>query len=279
MKEAISRQGAKVAKKCFHSSLRSLRLCVSLLLAFSLLWVLPAMAENAEALFSQGVQAYAAEDYEGAMKLLEQATGSEPKVARYHYWLGKAYGRRAEHINPLRAWSLARKVRAEFERAVELDGNDVLVLNDLLDFYLRAPGMVGGGEDKAQAIAARLAQLNRAEGHRAEAQILAKRKDHAGAEKEFRRALELEPAKLGRLLDLASFLSERGRYTEADALFDRAAQLAPRSPEYLFARGQQLALARRNPEQARGLLEQYLHSARQPDDPPPSEVQALLKKL
>jgi Tfp pilus assembly protein PilF len=124
-----------------------------------------------------------------------------------------------------------------------------------------------------------LAAISAAEGHRAQALLFAKKKDWPAAEREYRRALEGEPEKVGRLLELATFLAQRDRHAEADALFDRAAQLAPDSPEYLFARGKQLALARRHPQQARELLERYLKSPRQPDDPPRSEVEALLKKL
>ena len=109
--------------------------------------------------------------------------------------------------------------------------------------------------------------------------LLAKRKDYAAAERELRKAVEMEPNKQGRLLDLAAFLTDRGRYDEADALYDRAAALNPESPDYLFSRGQQLAKSNRNPQQARQLLERYLKMPRQPDDPPPSEVLALLKKL
>ena len=249
------------------------------LFVLALLFALAAGAREAEPLFAEGLEAYAVEDYERAASLFEQAAQLQPSVAKYHHWFGKACGRRAERVFFTRAMGMAKKVRASFERAVELDGENVQILADLFEFYLEAPGFLGGGEDEARAIAARLAGLNPAEGHRARAVLLAKKKDYVGAEKEFRRALELEPTKVGRLLDLASFLAGRSRHAEADALFDRAAELAPNSPEYLFARGKQLALAKRNPRQARELLEQYLRTPRQPDDPPPSEVQGLLKKL
>ena len=68
-------------------------------------------------------------------------------------------------------------------------------------------------------------------------------------------------------------------HAEAEELFDRAAVLEPNSPDYLFTRGRALALAGRDLKQAREFLERYLRSPRQPDDPPPSEVQSLLKKL
>ena len=251
----------------------------TLLLFAILLASLPVFAEDAETLFSQGLQVYGAENYERAIQLFEQAAKAAPSVSRYEHWLGKAYGRRAERVIFIKAGGLAKKAKAAFERAVELDPQNVGALTDLLDYYLSAPAILGGGEDKARGIAARLAKISPAEGHRAQALLFAKRKEYAEAEREFRRASELEPAKLGRLLDLACFLNERGRYDEADALFDQAAKRDPKSPEYLFARGRQLAVSKRNPERARELLEQYLRSPRGPDDPPPSEVQALLKKL
>jgi tetratricopeptide (TPR) repeat protein len=241
--------------------------------------VLLLLAAGPDQLFQAGQQAYAAEDYEKAMDLFEQAIQASPKTARYHLWYGRACGRRAERVVFFRALGLAKKVASSFEKAVELDPQSVEALNDLLEFYLAAPGIAGGGAEKAPPLAARLAAISPAEGHRAQALIFAKKKDWETAEREYRRALELEPDKLGRLLELASFLAQRGRQDEADALFDRAARLAPDSPEYLFARGKQLALAKRHPQQARALLEQYLKSPRKPDDPPRSEVESLLKKL
>ncbi len=246
-------------------------------LAVLLLLAVPDSA--AEAAFLAGQKAYAAEEYEKAMSLFEKAVEAAPDVGRYHHWYGRACGRRAQHVIFFRAMGLAKKVAAAFEKAVQLEPRNVEALNDLLEFYLEAPGFVGGGAEKAAAIAERLAKISPAEGHRAQALILAKKKDWAGAEREYRKALELEPEKVGRVLDLASFLDSRGARAEADALFDRAARLAPDSPEYLFARGKSLAESRRNPEQARRLLERYLRSDRKPDDPPRSEVEALLKKL
>ena len=94
-----------------------------------------------------------------------------------------------------------------------------------------------------------------------------------------RQALELEPHRLSRVLELASFLSNRGRHEEADELFALAARISPEAPSYLFARGEALVLAKRDPDLARQLLGRYLNSDRAPDDPPPSQVRELLKKL
>jgi TolA-binding protein len=42
-------------------------------------------------------------------------------------------------------------VRAEFERAVALDGNNVSARSDLTEYYLEAPGFLGGDKNKARA--------------------------------------------------------------------------------------------------------------------------------
>lgn len=234
---------------------------------------------GAAALFEQGVQAYAAENYDGAIAVFEKATQAAPGNPEYHDWLGKAYGRKAERVIFFRAIGLARKARNEFQKSVELDGRYVDGLSDLLDYCLQAPGFLGGGLDRAKTVAAQMAKASPTEGHRAEALIRTKERDYAGARKEYQRAIDLDPAKVGRLLDLAAFLNERGDYAEADAVFDRAEKLAPHSPDYLFTRGQQLVLSKRDHERARELLRAYLRSERKPDDASPSEVESLLKKL
>jgi len=235
--------------------------------------------KNAEGLFSQGREAYQAENYQRAMDLFAEAARLEPGSSRYHHWLGKATGRRAERASFLTAPRLAGKARTAFERAVQLDGSNTAALADLFEYYLEAPGVLGGGEDKARAMASRLGALSPAEGHRAQAAVRIKKKDWVGAEAELRRALELDHENRNRLLDLASFLTDRGRYQEADTLLDRAAEAAPNVPEVVFARARRLVAAGAEPARARQLLEQYLRSERQPDDPPRSEAEALLKKI
>ena len=239
----------------------------------------PAPTEAPEKLFAAGQQAHAAEDYEKAMELFEQATAAAPDVSRYHLWYGRACGMRADRIGMFGGFGLARKTLAAFRKAAEVDPANVEALNDLLEYYVAAPGIVGGGVEKAVPIAERLATISPPEGHRAQARILSKQKDWQGAEREYRKALALEPEKPGRMLDLASFLARRDRRQEADEWFDRAARLSPDSPDYLWARGSELARSKRNPQLARDLLERYLKASRKPDDPPASEARELLKKL
>jgi len=217
-------------------------------------------------------------EYKKASEFLEKAVASQPSNSVYVHWLGRAYGRRAETSAPFFAPGYASKARQDFERAVALDPNNEEAMNDLFDYYLEAPGFLGGGYEKAQQIAQRIAQLNQAEGHFAQAQLADKRKQYDTAEEQLRRAMELAPRQVGRVLDLARYLAKRGHYEESEAVFEKAEQLDPNSPRVYFARARTYIEERRNLAEAQDLLIKYLHSALTPDDPPRAQAEKLLKQ-
>jgi tetratricopeptide (TPR) repeat protein len=215
--------------------------------------------------------------YKNSTGWLEKAVAEDPGNSRYYDWLGRAYGRRAEESSFLTALPYANKTRDSFEKAVALDPANLEALDDLFEYYLQAPGIVGGGVDKAEGVAARIGRLSEAESHYALARLAQKRKDLRVAEREFRRAMQLAPGDIGRVIDLAVFVAQQGHYEESDALFGRAAQIEPDSPKLMFARAAAYIQGGRNLEDARMLLRQYAGSRITPDDPPRSEVSRLLK--
>jgi len=217
--------------------------------------------------------------YKNAAAYLEKAIGQDPGNSSYYDWLGKAYGRRAETSSFLTALPWANKTRAAFEKAVALDGSNLEALSDLFEYYLEAPGLVGGGVDKAERIAAQIQRFSGAEYHYACARLAEKRKDFARAEQELRMAMELAPNQIGRVIDLAEFLSKHGRFEESDALFRRAAEMQPRSPKLMFARAESYIHSGRNLPQAQQLLHEYASLQITPDDPSRAEAARLLKNL
>ena len=164
-----------------------------------------------------------------------------------------------------------------FERAVELGPSNLEALSDVFEYYLQAPGMVGGGLDKAENVARRFAGLNEAEYHWARARLAERRKDFEAAERLFRAAREAAPNEVGRTLDLAVFLSSRGKYGEGDALFRAAEDNHPRSPKVLYARAAAYIQSKRKLDQAEALLDTYLALQTTPEDPSRLEAAALQK--
>jgi tetratricopeptide (TPR) repeat protein len=218
-------------------------------------------------------------EYKGSQEAFEKAVAAEPNSSVYHHWLGKAYGRRAETSNPLTAPMLASKARQSFERAVELDGRNIEAINDLFSYYMEAPGFLGGGIDKAQALLKKIQALDPVEYHYAMAQIAEKRKDIRTAEHHFRQAFSLAPKSVGRAIDLARFLSKQGKLQESEVVFAQAERIAPQNPRLMFERASAYVRAKKNLDEAKSLLQQYLKSPLTPDDPPRAEAERLLKQV
>ena len=215
--------------------------------------------------------------YKQAVASFQKALGQNSVNSEYYDWLGRAYGRLAEQSSFLSALGYAKKTVRAFERAVELDPSNLEALSDVFEYYLQAPGIVGGGLDKAENFARRFAGLNAAEYHWARARLAEKRKDFETAEREFRAALASDSNEVGRALDLAAFLSSGGRYGESDALFGAAADNHPRSPKVFYAHAAADIQSKRKLDQAEALLDRYLTMQITPDDPSRREAAALLQ--
>lgn len=217
-------------------------------------------------------------DYNKAVEAFETAVSREPQNGNYMHWLGRTYGRQAEAANIFRAPGLAVKTRQAFERSVKLDPTNKEALNDLFEFYLDAPGFLGGGLNRAEELVVQIGKLDEAEGYYARAVLADKRKDFNSAEAQFRRAMELAPKQVGRVLDLAKFLARRGKVSESDQLFNQAMKTAPDSPQVMYDRAATYVKQKRNLSEAQTLLERYLKSNLTPDNEPRERALELLKQ-
>jgi len=217
-------------------------------------------------------------EYKRATEALERAAQLGAGGSDFYVWLGRAYGRRAETAGPFTAPGLASRARKMFERAVELDIRNREATGDLLDYYLGAPGFLGGGLNKAEELAQKVTAADPPEGYYLLAQVAEKRRHYATAEQHLRQALGLAPRQVNRITDLAKYLAKRGRTEESDQLFARAAEVAPGDPEVKYYRAETYIDGRRHLEDARQLLEQYLASPLTPNDPSRASAEALLKK-
>ncbi len=220
---------------------------------------------------------YGLADFKKATEALEHAVAMDSSKSNYFLWLGRAYGRRAETSAFLTAPGHATKARTNFERAVALDPRNLPALNDLFEYYLQAPGFLGGGFDKATAVAEKIRALDPVEYYFTQARLAEKRKEFNNAEAQLRRAVDLAPRQVGRVIDLAKFLSQQGRYQESEAAFQKAHKIEPQNPKLLFEQAATYIQTKRNLEMARALLKRYLDADLTPEDPPRQEAERLLK--
>jgi cytochrome c-type biogenesis protein CcmH/NrfG len=245
----------------------------------SLKVLLDSKQADASALVLIGQNYYMLSEYKKSTDALEKAAALQPDRPEVFMWLGRSYGRRAEVASPFTAPGYASKARQFMEKAVTLDPHNREAVGDLFEYYIEAPGFLGGGMNKAEALADRMEKIDPAEGHYFQAVLAEHRKQFDTAEQHLRQAVELAPKQVGRVIDLAKFLSNRGKVNESDALFDEAIRLDPNNPRVLFERASMYIREQRNLSEARKLLQQYLRSPLKPSDPSRQEAEALLKKI
>ena len=217
-------------------------------------------------------------NFKKASEALEKAASAESSNSEYKDWLGRAYGRRAETASFFSAPGLASKARQAFEKAVELDGKNKDALSDLFDYYMEAPGFLGGGYDKASAVAQKMSVVDPPQAHAAKARLAEKQEDFKSAEQSLRTAVAAAPDKAPYLATLAKFLARQGRIAESDAVFAQVEKSAPNSPQIWFAEAETLIRQKRNLDTAKRLLQRYIQAPLTPDNPPREEAEKLLKQ-
>jgi tetratricopeptide (TPR) repeat protein len=222
---------------------------------------------------------YMMDDYKKATEIFEKAAAADPRNSVYWDWLGKAYGRRAETSSFLTAPHNAGEARDHFEKAVEIDPRNIDAVDDLFEYYLEAPGFLGGGEDKAVQLSERIRTVSPAKYQSMQARVAEKEKQLPSAEQHLRQAIEAAPAEVGRVIDLARFFARQGRPSESDAAFERARQINPASADLKFQRARVYVDSHRNLDEARKLLQEYLNAPLTPDDPPRADAQKLLERI
>ena len=250
-------------------------------LASLLLFAGAAVAQD----WQEGLRHYSAEDYEQAQRSFERALSEDPESSQFNLWVGLAVGRRVQTMSALRrlgAMPLVRRVKRQFERAVELDGSNIAALDALMGFLLQAPAIMGGSKSDARAVAERIQKIDPAHGahalgvwHEAVGEV-------AKAGTQYELARQLAPDESSYLVAHAAYLARHGRHSESDELFEIAFARDPDNPDVWVVAFKAWVEAKRRSlyPRVRQLGERYIASAsRAPDADPPSEVRALLRKL
>jgi tetratricopeptide (TPR) repeat protein len=200
-------------------------------------------------------------EYDPAIKSAEKAVAIDSQNSVYHEWLGRAYGEKADHASLFSAMSLAKKTRKEFETAIQLDGKNFSARQALIEFDCSAPGIVGGGEEKALPQIKQLAEMDAAEGHYAAGNCRRQKKDFAVADEEFAKALESNPKSAVLIYDIGDYAVKRGQPERLLAVADMGERVAPDDPRGKFYRGVALVLKKENPEEAERWLREYAKKA------------------
>lgn len=215
-------------------------------------------------------------EWDRGISSCERAVALAPGNSEFHLWLGRIYGEKADKSPFLIAAGLAKRVRNEFEAAVRLSPRNVDARTDLAEFYVEAPGLVGGGRDKAEQQANSLRGLDPPMAHWVNARIAEKKKDFDSAEREYRALIDSTHGSAFAWLNLGIFYKHRGRYDAMDEALSHVRSAPVDHPDSLVDAAEILIRTRRNPREAILLLEAYLHSRAKVEQAPAFKAHYLL---
>jgi tetratricopeptide (TPR) repeat protein len=148
---------------------------------------------------------------------LEKAKAMAPNDARIQNALGDAYGLAAQKAGLFAKLGWAKKCRAAYERAVELEPTNPNYRWSLLGYFDLAPRIVGGGSDRALAEAAEIGKLDPMNGRIARATLDLSENRPEAAFHEFEEVLRQDPGDflalyhLGRCAAISGLHLDQGR--------------------------------------------------------------------
>lgn len=221
---------------------------------------------------------YAEEHTDEAITACESAVRMLPRSSEAQDWMGRAYGMKASHAGPIAGFKLARKVKAAFETAVALDPNNGSAVNDLSEFYIDAPGIVGGGLDKAALLADHVQSRLPQNAHRIRALAAEDRKDYGTAEREFKAAAEVAMHP-DALVDLGGFYARRAQQERATHALTQCLEADRLKDATIVDAASIFNSMQIEPRLAEDTLRQYLRSNAKSDAAPVIRVHVMLGKM
>ncbi|GHN00877.1 hypothetical protein WSM22_23660 [Cytophagales bacterium WSM2-2] len=220
--------------------------------------------DYAAARYYLGRVSFDKKDYDAAVDYFEEATKANSKESEYFVWLGDTYGSIAQNANVFKQGLLAPKMKKAWENAIALDSKNLNARLSLIQFYLQAPGFMGGSIDKAKEVAKQIMAIKPAEGHQQMASIYVNQKQPVEAEKEYLECMKIDPAYTSAL---ANFYLEQKKYDKAFGLFEDAMKKNPDNYVAIYQMGRAAAVAGQRMDQGEECLKKYLAYQPKPNEP------------
>jgi predicted Zn-dependent protease len=243
------------------------RLVTTALAALFLLAVPAFSADPADPLIAQGRAAMAAGNSDKAIDFLKQAVERAPKNAEAHRYLAEAYGDAAQTANIFSQASLAGKCRDEFERAVELDANLIDAREGLLQYYLMAPGILGGSVEKANQQAQEIRKRDSLRGHLAMARIHNYEKKPDLTRAEYAAMVREQPSSPKAHFYYGTYLINQKEYDAAAPEIEASIKLDPNYMMGWFQIGKLAALTGKDAARGEDALKRYINYKPGEDEP------------
>lgn len=164
-------------------------------------------------------------DTASALAAAEKAVALDGKNADYRWQLAQVVGEQASDASIFKAPGLAKRFKREVEAGLAINPRHTPSMIGLMEFYYRAPGIVGGDKKKAEAMPDQIMAINKVDGYIAKVRLMARMDPQpptAQFEQVWVQAVQADPSRYEPHLNLASIYasgtSPRWELAEKEAL-------------------------------------------------------------
>src|SRR4051794_27217441 len=201
-----------------------------------------ATADEARENFRKAQELVRREQFAAAVPLFEKCVAADPGNSKFHQWLGRALGLQAAQNGIVSGALSVRRVKAELEKAIELDPLNLEARQDLAVMYRAAPGFIGGSNAKAAEQVAFIQRHDPALASQLEGDFLFADKKYDAALSSYQESARLHPRPMIHVRISLAYQQKKD-WAQAFAALDRAQALDPNFPFALYQIGRTAALS------------------------------------
>ncbi len=201
----------------------------------------------------------------------EKAVALDPRSSLYHVWLGRAYGSQAQKASKLKQPFLAKKTKSAWEKAIALDPDNLDAREDMIAYYLQAPGFLGGSKDKARAMAMEIRKRNAYRGAIVTANICTDSKDVVCVQRELQSLIANYTDSVAGYTALAASYANAKQYDKAFEVLDGRLKSRPEEAAILYALGRTASISGQHLNRGERALRAYIESP-QKNGPAPANA-------
>ncbi|MFA6455878.1 MAG: tetratricopeptide repeat protein [Bacteroidota bacterium] len=189
-------------------------------------------SKDAESQYYLAVALLLQRNLDDAEEAIDEAIELNGNVARYHLARGQILGQQAASANFFSQGLLAPKIKNAFLRASELDPDNIDARLALYNYYVIAPGIMGGSNEKAYDQAMAVVSKDPFRGHLLLSNFFLRvKKDTAEAERQIKKAIAVEPGRGTGYKQLGYLYLNRKQFTDAYIQMQNFIDREPSNPD------------------------------------------------
>lgn len=155
----------------------------------------------------------------------ERAIELDPDDARFYVIYGHGVGLKAMNGGKVKMFTRAKAAKRRYEKAAELDPENIESRTSLIEFHMQAPGVAGGDKDEARRLAGTVAKIDSAAGFDAWKTVYLYDENHDALESLIQVVIDAHPDSTRGYIELARLCERRQDFGCARENFEKVLAL------------------------------------------------------